>query len=217
LRRGFRGRPRAPRAGGERFIDRAALPRSLGSARAPGGAGWLKTTCLARQNFWASDALIDEVAVGGVAEAHRQADKRVEGGACMAPSILAKDELIEITVEMGLPHPVKGAEAPALEVGEHSMDPRQYDMSGHAADHLALVLVLFEAAIGLQPVTDDRGAGRDDATDEAGNARRREVLEPVEPDVPGSAISGQLHRADEQQFADVAATLTAGRRIVPGP
>ena len=32
------------------------------------------------------------------------------------------------------------------------MDPRQYDMSGHAAE-------LFEAAIGLQPVTDDRGAG----------------------------------------------------------
>src|ERR1700757_300562 len=122
----------------------------------------------------ASDALVDEVAVGSGTEARRQTDKCVEGGAGMAPSIPATDELVEIPVEMRLTHTVKGAQAPALQIGKHPMDPGQHDVSRHAANHLALMLVLLvllRAAIGLQPVADDRGTRRNDVTDKAGNAR----------------------------------------------
>src|SRR6201994_5186340 len=87
----------------------------------------------------ASDALVDEVAVGSVTEARRQTDKCVEGGAGMAPSIPAKDELVEIPVEMRLTHTVEGAQAPALQIGKHPMDPGQHDVSRHAANHLALM------------------------------------------------------------------------------
>src|SRR5215831_1653001 len=94
------------------------------------------------------------------------------------------------------------------------MYPRQDNVSCHAAHHLAVMFVLLQAAIGLQSVADNRGARRNGAVDKAGNAVCREVSQPVEPDAPGAAISQKFYRADDQQFADMAATLAARRRVV---
>src|SRR4029077_9831616 len=93
----------------------------------------------------------------------------------------------------------------------------QHDVTRHAANHLALMLVLLEAAISLHGGADDRGTRRHRGTDEAGNGRCRQVLEPVETDASGPVFGRQLHRADDQQFADMAAALAARRRGVLGP
>jgi len=164
-----------------------------------------------------SDALVDEVAVGSLGQAHRQPGKRVEGGSGVPPPVPAEDEFVEIALQVGFAQAVEGAQTPALQVGEHPVHPGQQDMGGHAADHLATVLVFLEAEIGRQPVADDRGAGRDDTTDEPGDAGRREVVQAVEPDAPRLALVRQLDRADHQQLANVAAALATGRRICLGP
>lgn len=42
---------------------------------------------------------------------------------------------------------VVGAERPALEVGEHPVNPGQKHMHGHFADHLGAVVVLLQASV----------------------------------------------------------------------
>jgi hypothetical protein len=93
------------------------------------------------------------------------------------------------------------------------MDPWQDDMGGHLADDLGLVIVAFEALVSREAVAEDGGASFNGAGDEGADAGRGEVGKRREADAARMAFWREFDSADEMQFADGAAALTAGDRI----
>ena len=49
----------------------------------------------------------------------------VEGRCGVAAAVPAEHELVEIAAQMGAAQAMEGSERPALQVREHTMDPRQ--------------------------------------------------------------------------------------------
>src|SRR5215204_7422027 len=86
----------------------------------------------------------DQHLVGGGLEGSGEAEQALEGGGWRAPSVEAKDELVEVGLQVLLAQAVIDAQAPALGVGEHAVDPGQHEMGGHRSDHLGVVLDVLE-------------------------------------------------------------------------
>ena len=66
----------------------------------------------------------------------------------MASPVPPVDEFFEISPQVWRSDAVIGAERPSLEIGEDAMNPWQDNMRRHFANHLGMVVVAFEAAIG---------------------------------------------------------------------
>src|SRR6516162_5724948 len=56
-----------------------------------------------------------------------------------APTVEAKDEFIEVGLEVLAAQPVIDAQGPDLEVGKDPVDPRQDDVRGHLADDMGIM------------------------------------------------------------------------------
>ena len=81
----------------------------------------------------------DQHVVGEGLGAHGDAEQRAEGGvACPAP-VEAEHELVEIALQVLGAQPVIDAARPALEIGEHLMDPGQHEVGGHGTDDVGIV------------------------------------------------------------------------------
>ena len=52
-----------------------------------------------------------------------------------------RNTLVEIAAQMGAAQAMEGSERPALQVREHTMDPRQHEMGERCTDDLGLVVV----------------------------------------------------------------------------
>ena len=63
-----------------------------------------------------------------------EAEERAEGGVAGFSSVEAKDELVEVGLQMFAAQPVVDAARPALEVGEDLVDPGEDEMSGGLAE-----------------------------------------------------------------------------------
>ena len=57
----------------------------------------------------------------------RQPENRLEGNMPIKAAVVAEDELVEIGVDVLAAKAVIGAEAPALQEGEHAMNPLEGD------------------------------------------------------------------------------------------
>src|SRR5215470_1562131 len=76
----------------------------------------------------------DQHAVGSRSCAGADAEEGIEGSVpCPAP-IEAEHELVEVVLEVRPPQSVVDTKAPALEVGEQAMGPRQDNVRRHRTD-----------------------------------------------------------------------------------
>src|SRR5215218_7812030 len=112
----------------------------------------------------------DQHLVGGGLESSGEAEQALERGGWCTPSIEAEDELVEVGLQVLLAQAVIDAQAPALGVGEHAVDPGQHEMGGHRSDHLGVVLDVLERGVTGPAVTDHGAATGDRRRDEAAQA-----------------------------------------------
>ena len=73
-------------------------------------------------------------------------------------AIVAKDEFIEIAVDMFAAQAVICAEAPSLHQREGPMNPRQDNVARHLADDARIVPIAGQSRIGRVAVGDQRGS-----------------------------------------------------------
>ena len=87
--------------------------------------------------------------------ASRESEQAVERRRGAAPPVPAKDELVQVTLQVRLTHAVQRAHQPPLEVGEGAVDLRQQHMARHDADGARPVVVPVELPVAGQPVGDN--------------------------------------------------------------
>ena len=100
-------------------------PRKAQTSRSPNDR---RAVLIEGQGQWIvvrSGAPIHEVSVGGMGQRDGDAEQAVEGDPRVPSPVPAKDKLLKIAVEVGLAKTVQHTRAPALQVREHPMDPRQ--------------------------------------------------------------------------------------------
>jgi len=138
-------------------------------------------------------------------------------------SVVTKDELVEVIVEMLGTQSMVGAEAPAFEQSEDSMNPFERDVSSHIADDTGVVAIAFEAWIGRVAVGDQGRTGSDVRLDEGVNVDGLVARDGGEADaarqgvevssavslgfvrLPGRMVD-HLHRADDEHLAGLERT-----------
>ena len=78
----------------------------------------------------------------------------------MEAAIIAKDEFVEIEVDVFSAQPVICAEAPSLHQRKGAINPGQGDVACHLADDAWIVPVADQSRIGRVAVGDQRGRSR---------------------------------------------------------
>lgn len=101
----------------------------------------------------------------------RQPENRLEGDMPIVPAVVAKDELVEVGVDVLTAKAVIGSEAPAFQEGEYPMNPLEGNVRCHGADDAGIVPVPGDTAVGCVPVGDQRRARRDIGLDEGMDVR----------------------------------------------
>ena len=79
---------------------------------------------------------------------HCQAEDGLEGNMSIKSAVVAKDEFVQVRIDVFAAEAVVGAEAPPLQQGEEAMNPSQRHMRRHAADRAGIVPVIGKAGIG---------------------------------------------------------------------
>ena len=139
-----------------------------------------------------------------------------EGGLAGFASIEAEDELVKVGLQVFAAQSVIDAAGPALEVGEHLMDPGQHDVGGLVANDMRVVgvegnICISRPAIGLG------GTGRGDVLrDELVEAVSAVVSNAVETQPSRRVAVANFDAADHQHLALVAAPNTAAVRLLSG-
>ena len=100
----------------------------------------------------------------------------------------AEHELVEIAAQMGAAQAMEGSERPALQVREHTMDPRQHEMGGRCTDDLGLVVVVGQAAITAPAIGDYPRARRRGPGNEGMKAASGEIPDRRQPDATWLAL-----------------------------
>ena len=141
-----------------------------------------------------------------------------EGSECCmsgAPTVEAKDEFIEVGLEVLAAQPVVDAQGPDFEVGEDPVNPGQDDVGGHLADDMGIVSDTGGAGISGPTIRLGGGTGREVGGEEGVEAGGRVISDLAEADAAGTkAAVFDLDGADDQHFALMAAPATARDRIV---
>ena len=144
-------------------------------------------------------------------------DDAEEGSECGvpgAPAVEAKDEFIEVGLEVFAAQPVIDAQGPDLEVGKDPVDPRQDNVRGHLADDMRIMGDAGSSGISGPTIGLGSGTGRE-IGGEKGMASGRIIGDLAEADAAGNATAVlDLNGADDQHFALMAAPATPGDRIV---
>lgn len=71
-------------------------------------------------------------------------------------SVVAKNEFVEIGVDVLAAEAVICAQRPSLEQRESAMAPRKDDVTGHGADHAGIVAIVAQAWIGCVAIGQKR-------------------------------------------------------------
>ena len=100
----------------------------------------------------------------------------------------AEHELVEVAAQMGAAQAMEGSERPALQVREHTMDPRQHEMGGRCTDDLGLVVVVGQAAITAPAIGNHPRARRRGPGNEGTKAARGEIPDRRQPDAAWLAL-----------------------------
>ena len=115
-----------------------------------------------------------------------QTEQRLEGGHRLLPPIVAKDELIEIDLELSAADAVIGADQPLLKVADCAVGQRHHRLgtlaqidSQRLRARDVLVACFLQAREGLQTVGVDRGAGSDVLQDKGRSAWSSQSLQPA--------------------------------------
>ena len=67
------------------------------------------------------------------------AEQGSECGVPGSPAVEAKDEFIEVRLEVRAAQPVVDAQGPDLKVGKDPVDPGQHNVSGHLTDDMGIM------------------------------------------------------------------------------
>src|ERR1700756_4327673 len=131
-----------------------------------------------------------------------------------APAVEAKDEFIEVGLEVFAAQPVIDAQGPDLEVGEDPVDPRQDDVRGHLADDMGIMGEASGSGISGPTIGLGSGTGREIGGEKGMKAGGRIIGDLAEADAAGTAAAVlDLNGAEDQHFA----LMTASAPLVTGP
>ena len=143
------------------------------------------------------------------------AEQRSECGMPGAPAVEAKDEFIEVGLEVIAAQPVIDAQGPDLEVGKDPVDPRQDNVRGHLANDMRIMGDAGSSGISGPTIGLGSGTGREIGGEKGMKASGRIIGDLAEADAAGTATAVlDLNGADDQHFALMAAPATTGDRIV---
>ena len=117
-----------------------------------------------------------------------RAEQGVESRCGAAAAVPAEHELVEVAAQMGAAQAMEGSERPALQVREHTMDPRQHEMGGRCTDDLGLVVVVGQAAITAPAIGNHPRARRRGPGNEGTKAARGEIPDRRQPDAAWLAL-----------------------------
>ena len=179
------------------------------SARPPSGGGFAPGPGRAvgsgvRSGFGGGDVL-----PGRRARREARVEQREQAFAALPPPVPSERPFDELPVQVLLPKSVQDAEAPALEVREHAVDPLEDFMRGRVSDR--------DRRVVLQPVVAGPAVGHDPGSrfggilEERLQRRAGLVHDPAELDAAGTVLPEHLDRSGDHQPALVAAP--ARRRL----
>ena len=132
-------------------------------------------------------------------------------------AVEAKDELIEIGLQMLAAQPVVDASRPSYEVGEDLVDPRQDEVSGGLPDDMDIVAIGGERSVAGPAVGFRDGVGIGGGFDEVSEVGGAVGGDLGQPQAAWDVSVPEFDGADDEHLAVVAAPLPAAGGIVPGP
>ena len=143
------------------------------------------------------------------------AEQGSESGVPSTSPVEAEDEFVEVGLEVLSAQPVINAQGPDFEVGEDPVHPGQHDVGRHLAADMGLVTDAGGTRISRPAIGLGRGAGGEVGGEEGMQAGGRIIGNLAQANAAGTeAAVLDLDRADDQDFALMAAPAAAGDRIV---
>src|ERR1700747_1178102 len=112
-----------------------------------------------------------------------------------APAVEAKDEFIEVGLEVFAAQPVIDAQGPDLEVGKDPVDPRQDNVRGHPADDMRIRGDAGSSGISGPTIGLGSGTGREIGGEKGMKASGRIIGDLAKADAAGTAGAGRAPNA----------------------
>lgn len=141
------------------------LPEAQHIVQNPDFGGLSRFSGLSGRSSWGASCRfariveLDDVPIGLRPAMRREAEHRFERDVAMKAAVLAKDEFIEVDVDVFASQAVILAQRPALHQRESAMAPWQDDTGGHGADDTRIMPTISgQSGIGGAAIGDHRRA-----------------------------------------------------------